>query len=120
MSQTPFSALVHEIIEAMADRKAQNIKVLDLDPIENSICRYFVIAEGSSNTQVKSIADSVEERVRKNLSEKPWHVEGTTNAEWVLMDYVDTVVHVFQKATREFYDLESLWGDAIITDVEEG
>lgn len=112
MAQTNFSQLVNEIIEGMDDLKASNITVLDLQNIENSICSYFVIAEGTSNTQVKAISNSVERRVRTNLKDKPWHVEGMENAEWVLMDYVDTVVHIFQPETRKFYDLESLWGDA--------
>jgi len=118
MSQTNFSNLVDEIIEGMDDLKASNITVLDLRNIENSICSFFVIAEGTSNTQVKAISNSVEKRVRENLSEKPWHVEGLENAEWILMDYVDTVVHIFQPETRKFYDLESLWGDAELHNVE--
>ncbi|QNR24936.1 ribosome silencing factor [Croceimicrobium hydrocarbonivorans] len=112
MSQTNFSNLVDEIVEGMDDLKASNITILDLRNIENSICSFFVIGEGNSNTQVKAISNSVEKRVRENLKDKPWHVEGLENAEWVLMDYVDTVVHIFQPETRKFYDLESLWGDA--------
>lgn len=117
MSDTQFPHLIKEIVEGMEDRKAERITVMDLSGIENSICDYFVICEGNSNTQVKAISESVEERVREKLSEKPWHVEGRDRSEWVLMDYVDAVVHVFQKATREFYDLEGLWGDAEITEV---
>ncbi len=119
MTQRNFPNLVNEIIEGMEDLKAKKITILDMQNIENSICSFFVICEGSSNTQVKAISDSVEKRVREQLKEKPWHIEGSDNAEWILMDYVDTVVHVFQPQTREFYDLESLWGDAETTVIEE-
>ncbi len=118
MTQTNFSKLVDEIIEGMDDLKASNITVMDMRTIENSICSFFVIAEGTSNTQVKAISDSVEKRVRENLNDKPWHIEGQENAEWILMDYVDTVVHIFQPETRKFYDLEILWGDADLQVIE--
>lgn len=118
MSQKNFPELVEEIIEGMDDLKASNITVLDMRNIENSICSFFVISEGNSNTQVKAISNSVEKRVRENLKDKPWHIEGLENAEWILMDYVDTVVHIFQAETRKFYDLESLWGDAALHVIE--
>lgn len=117
MTQNQFPTLVRTIIEGMENRKAENITVLDLTSLDNSICSFFILADGTSNTQVKSISESVEELVRTQLNDKPWHVEGRTTAEWVLMDYVDVVVHVFQKATREFYDLEGLWGDAKTTNI---
>ncbi len=117
-TKNTFPALVEGIIEGMENLKASNITVLDLTELENSVCDYFIIAEGTSNTQVKAISNSVEDHIRKTLSEKPWHVEGRENAEWVLMDYVNTVVHVFQSETRKFFDLESLWGDAKITVLE--
>jgi len=109
------SPLVQEIVQGMEDVKATGITILDLSELENSVCDFFVIAEGTSNTQVNAISDSVEKTVREKLQEKPWHVEGRDNSEWILMDYVSVVAHVFQKRTREFYDLESLWGDAKIT-----
>lgn len=114
-----FPALINTIVEGMEDVKAQNITILNLENLENSVCDYFVICEGTSNTQVKAISDRVEEQVRKNLDEKPWHVEGRDNSEWVLMDYVNIVAHVFQSETRKFYDLESLWGDAEVTVPEQ-
>lgn len=117
MTNPQFTPLVQEIVEGMQDRKAEKIVVLDLRAIENSICDFFVISEGNSNTQVKAIANRVEERVREEIKEKPWHVEGTSTAEWVLMDYVTVVAHVFQRKTREFYDLEGLWGDAQISEI---
>tara|TARA_R110002096_G_scaffold61939_1_gene153736 strand:- start:289 stop:669 length:381 start_codon:yes stop_codon:yes gene_type:complete len=113
-----FPALVEAIVEGMENLKASNITILDLTELENSVCDYFIISEGTSNTQVKAISNSVEDYVRKTLTEKPWHVEGKENSEWVLMDYVNTVVHVFQSETRKFFDLESLWGDAKITVLE--
>lgn len=110
-----FTPLVREIIEGIEDVKGDNIVILDLNKLENAVCEYFVICDGTSNTQVNSIAQSIEKRVREQMGEKPWHTEGTTNAEWILLDYVNVAVHVFQKNAREFYDLESLWGDATIT-----
>lgn len=120
MTDTRFSKLVDKIVEGMDDRKAEKITVLDLTEIENSICDYFVICEGNSNTQVNAIAERVEEITRKDIGDKPWHVEGKSSSEWVLLDYVEVVAHVFQRETRKFYDLESLWGDAKITEVEQG
>ncbi len=110
-----FTPLVDQIIEGLEDIKGENILVLDLRNLENSICDFFVIAEGNSNTQVNALANAVEKRVRENLNDKPWHTEGSGNAEWVLLDYVHVAVHIFQRSVREFYDLESLWGDAKIT-----
>ena len=92
--------------------------LLDLRAIDNSACDYFVICNGNSNTQVTAIVNSVQKTVSKEIKDKPWHVEGMENAEWVLMDYVNIVVHVFQKNIREYYNIESLWGDAKITTIE--
>lgn len=114
-----FTPLVHQILEGMSDVKAKNITVLDLRNIENAVCDFFIIAEGTSNTQVNAIVNAAEKRVREQLNDKPWHIEGTDTAEWVLMDYVNVVAHVFQSQTRAFYDLESLWGDALVTQIEE-
>lgn len=106
------------VVEGLQEIKGQNITVLDLREIENAVTDFFIIAEGNSNTQVNSLADSVHKVVRENVGDKPWHIEGRDNSEWVLMDYVTVVVHVFQKGFREFYDLEGLWGDAEITIIE--
>ena len=105
-------------VEGLQEIKGQNITVLDLREIENAVTDFFIIAEGNSNTQVNSLADSVHKVVRENVGDRPWHIEGRDNSEWVLMDYVTVVVHVFQKGIREFYDLEGLWGDAEITIIE--
>lgn len=104
--------LVTEIIRGIEEVKGQDIQILDLRDIENTVCDYFVIASGTSNTQVNAIVNSVNKIVSKGLKEKPWHIEGSENSEWVLMDYVSVVVHVFQKHIREYYDIEGLWGDA--------
>lgn len=104
--------LITEIIKGIEEIKGQDIQILDLREIENTVCDYFIICTGTSNTQVNAIVNSIQKTVSKSLQEKPWHIEGSDNAEWVLMDFVHVVVHVFQKQTREFYDIESLWGDA--------
>ncbi|MAQ76055.1 MAG: ribosome silencing factor [Aquimarina sp.] len=110
--------LITQILKGIEEVKGQDINVLDLRDIENTVCSYFVICNGTSNTQVNAIVNSVQKTVSKSLKDKPWHVEGSENAEWVLIDYVDVVVHVFQKHIREFYDIEGLWGDAKTTIIE--
>ncbi|NUY82130.1 ribosome silencing factor [Flavobacterium sp. MAH-1] len=110
--------LLSLIIKGIEDVKGNDIDILDLREIDNSACDYFVICNGNSNTQVNAIVNSVQKTVSKEIHEKPWHVEGTENGEWVLMDFVHIVVHVFQKHIREYYDIESLWGDAKITSIE--
>ncbi len=111
-------ALITQIIAGVEDVKGNDITILDLREIENTVTSYFVICNGTSNTQVNAIVNSVQRKVSKELQENAWHVEGATQAEWVLMDYVDVVVHVFQKQIREHYDLEGLWGDAKMTTIE--
>ncbi|MBB1138498.1 MULTISPECIES: ribosome silencing factor [Myroides] len=109
--------LIANIIKGIEAVKGENTTILDLREIDNTPCDYFIICDGNSNTQVNAIAGSVQKIVSKELHDKPWHVEGEINAEWILMDYVNVVVHVFQKSIREFYNLESLWGDAKITNI---
>ena len=109
--------LIAEIIKGIDDVKGEDVQLLDLRGIENTVCDYFIICSGSSNTQVKAISSSIQKVVSKSIKDKPWHIEGEINSEWVLMDYVNVVVHVFQKNIREYYDIESLWGDAKITKI---
>lgn len=109
--------LLANIIKGIEDVKGHDIDILDLREIDNSACDYFIICNGNSNTQVNAIVNSVQKTVSKELKDKPWHVEGAENGEWVLMDYVHIVVHVFQKHIREYYNIESLWGDAKITSI---
>ncbi|GAL71619.1 ribosome silencing factor [Jejuia pallidilutea] len=110
--------LISVIISGIEDVKGKEISILDLREIENTVCDYFIICEGTSNTQVNAIVNSVQKKVSKELKDHPWHVEGADNAEWVLLDYVNIAVHVFQKHIREYYDIESLWGDAKTTVIE--
>ena len=117
-NQADAEQIVSEIIKGIEEVKGQEIQILDLRDIENTVCDYFVICSGTSNTQVNAIVNSVQKLVSKSLKEKPWHIEGSDNAEWVLMDYVHVVVHVFQKHIREFYDIEGLWGDAKSVSIE--
>ncbi|WP_452598568.1 ribosome silencing factor [Pontimicrobium sp. MEBiC01747] len=116
--ETNADALITTIISGIEDVKGQHINILDLREIDNTVCDYFIICEGTSNTQVNAIVSAVQKKVSKELRDKPWHVEGLDNAEWVLIDYVNVVVHVFQKQIREYYDIESLWGDAKTTLIE--
>lgn len=109
--------LIALIIKGIDDVKGEDIQLLDLREIENTVCDYFIVCSGNSNTQVNAIAGAVQKLVSKELKDKPWHIEGQVNSEWVLMDYVNVVVHVFQKHVRDFYDIESLWGDAKITEI---
>ncbi|MCW4468821.1 ribosome silencing factor [Flavobacterium sp. MFBS3-15] len=109
--------LLANIIKGIEEVKGNDIDILDLREIDNTVCDYFVICNGTSNTQVNAIVHSIQKIVSRELKDKPWHVEGTENGEWVLMDYVNIVVHVFQKHIREYYNIESLWGDARITSI---
>ena len=110
--------LISVILSGIEDVKGKDINILDLREIENTVCDYFIICEGTSNTQVSAIVNSIQKKVSKEIKDKPWHIEGQDNAEWVLMDYVNVVVHVFQKHIREYYDIEGLWGDAITTEIK--
>ena len=110
--------LLAHIIEGIEEVKGEDINVLDLREIENNVCQYFVVCSGNSNTQVRAISGAVQKLVSKAIHEKPWHVEGLETSEWILMDFVDIVVHIFQKQTRSHYDIESLWGDAKQTLIE--
>jgi ribosome-associated protein len=110
--------LISVIIQGIEEVKGENIQLLDLRDIENTVCDYFIICSGNSNTLVKAISGSIQKTVSKQVKVKPWHIEGENNAEGILMDYVNVAVHVFQKHIREFYDIESLWGDAKITEIK--
>jgi ribosome-associated protein len=104
--------LCDAIVEGMQENKAKDIVVLDLREITNAVCDFFVICSGESSTQVEGISNSVTRYTRKHLQEKPWQTEGKTNSEWVLLDYINVVAHIFYKDARPFYDLEDLWADA--------
>ena len=106
-------------VRGLQERKGQDIVVLNLKELKNAVADYFIICSASSDTQLDALARSVEEEVEKATGEAPWQSEGRTNREWVLLDYVDVVVHVFLRDRRQFYALEELWGDAEITHVED-
>ena len=109
--------LITVIIKGIEEIKGSDIQLFDLREIENTVTNYFVICTGNSNTHVKAISQSVQKMVSKELKDKPFHTEGEGNAEWILMDYINVLVHIFQKDIREYYDIESLWGDAKITTI---
>jgi ribosome-associated protein len=109
--------LAKRITECIFSKKGYDVKILDLKKL-TTISDYFVICSADSDTQVKAIADAVDKELRDE-GIKSWHREGLKGLNWVLLDYVDVVVHVFKKDTREYYNLEKLWGDAFIIDVED-
>jgi ribosome-associated protein len=111
-------ALVDVIVKGMQEKKAENITVVDLRDIDNAVCDFFVISNANSNTQVNAIADSVQKETLETLGDKAWHKEGAESSEWILMDYVNVVAHIFQTPVRDFYALEELWGDAEITEIK--
>lgn len=110
-------ALISNIVLGIDNVKGIDVSLLDLRDIENTVCSYFVVCTGSSTTHVNAIVSAIKKTVSKELKEKPFHTEGNDNAEWVLIDYVNVVVHVFQKQTRDYYNIEELWGDAKTTKI---
>jgi ribosome-associated protein len=106
------------IIEGIKEKKGKEIVSIDISKLENSVCRYFIICHGDSNTQVSAIAQWIEKVVEDELNEKVWKKQGFENAQWILLDFVDIVVHIFQKESRDFYNLESLWADGKIEKFE--
>lgn len=111
--------LVEKIIEGIQEKKGSKIVVVDLNKVEGTITNYFVICQGNSPTQVEAIAESVADFVRKDLKEKPISAVGIGSSQWVAIDFVDVMVHVFLPEMREFYDLEHLWADADITEIPD-
>jgi len=110
--------LLDSIVEGIQEVKGKDIAVLNITDIESAVCEYFIVCTGDSSTQVRSIASSVEKTTRNNIQEKPWHREvSINNSEWVLLDYVNVVVHVFYRETRDFYNIEGLWADAERMDI---
>ncbi len=114
----PNLKLAYSVIESMQERKAKNIIMIDLTSIGARVCDYFIICDAESTTHVNSIADSVEGFLKKNLDIRPYHSEGFQNSEWILIDYVTVVAHIFRQDIREFYNIESLWADAKITYID--
>ena len=113
------TSLLDAIVQGMQDKKAKNITVINLSGLEHRVADYFVISDADSTTHVTAIADSLEESAMKKTGEKPYHSEGYQNAEWILVDYVNIVCHVFMRETREFYNIEGLWADGEITNIPD-
>ncbi|SNT02583.1 ribosome-associated protein [Ekhidna lutea] len=107
------------VVDGMLDKKGIDVVVMDLRDVKHAIADYFVICSGNSDTQIDAISDSIEEQIHKQSKQNPWKREGQQNKEWILLDYVDVVAHIFNKEKRRFYGLEELWGDAKITRIEE-
>src|ERR1035437_113149 len=110
--------LVEYAVKGIEEKKGNEIVCLDLKKNASSPCDYFVICEANSRTQVQAIAGSVEEFIKKETGSRPWHVEGLQNAEWVLLDYVDVVVHIFQPHIRQHFGLENMWADAEVHEMK--
>ncbi|MEQ8364128.1 MAG: ribosome silencing factor [Cyclobacteriaceae bacterium] len=110
--------LSQAIVKGMQEKKASDIVVLDLRMAKNAVADFFVICSGNSARQLSAIADAIDEMVSKTLKENPWHIEGKNNKEWMLLDYITVVAHIFQNERRSYYTLEKLWGDAKITSIE--
>ena len=112
--------LLEHIVNAMQQVKGRKIISLDLRKIESAICKYFVICTGNSNTHVNAIEGSIKKYISKDIGEKPSHVEADNIGEWIVIDYSDIIVHIFQDKIRQFYDLEELWGDAKLMNYKAG
>lgn len=104
--------LIQAIIQGMQDKKAQDISVFDLQKIGNAVANYLVLCSGEASTQIEAIADRIVDVGYQSTKQRPWKQEGLINKEWVLLDYIDVVVHIFRQDKRELYALETLWGDA--------
>lgn len=110
--------IVDFTVKGIQEKKGSDIVVLNLKEVNNAVADYFVICSGNSDTQIDAIAESIEKEVYVNCRQDPWNKEGIQNKEWVLLDYVDVVVHIFKKNIREFYALEDMWGDAVTIDIQ--
>lgn len=104
--------LLENIIDAIQDVKGKEVISLNFRKVESAISKYFVICTGTSSTHVNAIEGSIKKSISKNIGDKPFHIEGTNVGEWILMDYSDIIVHIFQEKTRAFYNIEDFWGDA--------
>ena len=111
--------LSNAIVKGMQEKKASEIIVMDLREVKNAVADFFVICSGNSDKQIEAISESIDEDVYKVLKEKPWHTEGKSNKEWMILDYISVVAHIFRKDRRQFYALDKLWGDAHITEFED-
>lgn len=111
--------IVEKVVEGIQNMKGHRIVVVNLEKLPEAPCQYFVIAEGNSSTQVVSISEEVEHFVRKQIQVHPFAVDGKDNAEWVAIDYGQVIVHIFQREPRAYYDIEHLWEDGELTEIED-
>ena len=111
--------IVNKIIEALEDNKAHQIVKIDLRKIENCFCSFFVVCHGTSGTHIAGLTNAIEDKVREELHEHPYHTEGANASRWVVIDYGDVVVHIFDKELRDYYQLEEFWGDGITEMIPE-
>ncbi|MFO7790202.1 MAG: ribosome silencing factor [Bacteroidota bacterium] len=117
LSQT--EKLLHTINEAITDKKGERLVNIDLRSLDNAVSKYFVVCHANSDVQIYAITNEILYRTKQNLGERVYNKEGMENANWVLLDYVDVVVHIFQTGYRSFYQLENLWGDAPIKEITD-
>jgi ribosome-associated protein len=116
---TRSSKILKVITKAIQDKKGENIISMDLRKIPEAVADFFVICEATSTTQVKAIADYIEVMVKENCGENPYHHEGHSAMQWIIVDYINVVVHIFQPETRKFYKLEDMWSDAVVEDIKD-
>ena len=117
--KTDNKALRNAIIAGIQDRKGYNITVVDLSDIDTAPAHEFIICQGNSNQHVSSVADSVRENLLENHGVKPYNYDGYRNSQWIVIDYGETLVHIFTPETRQLYNLEELWADAVVTEVPD-
>ncbi len=113
-----FIPLVHLINDALLEKKAEKLRVLDVRKL-TTLTDYFIVCQGGSDTQIRALANNVTEKIKEQTGEHVWRKEGLESKKWVVLDYVDVVVHIFNEETRNFYALENMWNDAEITDIED-
>lgn len=115
---TNLQTLIDSVVEGLLEKKAKQIKLLDVRNL-TTLTDFFVVCHGTSETQIRALANSVLEKVKENLSESVWKQEGMDARRWIILDYVNVVVHIFNKEKRDFYDIERMWNDAVITEIED-
>jgi len=111
--------LLETVVEALQEKKGKRIVIMDLSKLENPVCRYFIICQGNTTTQVSALCDSVWDKVSEILKEKPMGAVGMKEAQWIAMDYGTVMLHIFIPEVREFYNLEHLWADAELTEIAD-
>ncbi len=117
-TSTPARLIASQAVDAVLSKKAHDVTVMDMREV-SGVADYFVVCTGDSDLQIRAIADAVRDQVRDRFDERPWHTEGYDHMQWVLVDFVDVVVHVFNAEKRAFYALERLWGDAPVEEVPD-